>query len=296
MNAAIGALELRRLRAPIDGGDLALLRFGRAGAPPLLFAHANGFCASAYRQMFEALGDRHDVFGVDMRGYGRSGAPALPSRHKSADMFGDDLARLLDELGETVGKGAGWTLAGHSIGAVAATIAASKRDDVVSLRLIEPVATPRIVRLAARTPLWPFIAERWSLVAGARRRRASWPSRADVVASYRDKALFSTWAPGVLEDYLADGLRDGAGGVELSCSPAWEAATFMGQRHDFWRALACVKAPVRVLAARHPTSTSPAFAIRRLQKAGADVRIVEGATHLYPFENPLGAAQFLLAR
>lgn len=295
MTFKIAETDLKRRTSPVVGGDIAMLRFGRDGAPPLLFAHANGFCASAYRQMLEALGDRYDVYAVDLRGHGRSGASADPAAIRSADLYGDDLDQALTSLGEQIAPGACWTLAGHSLGAVAATLAAARRDDVGSLRLIEPVALRPILYWAAKTPFWPLIAARWSLVAGARKRRASWPSRADVVASYEGKPLFSTWAPGILEDYLHDGLREGADGVELSCVPAWEAATFAAQGHDFWRALARVRAPIRVLAARHSSTTTPPYALRRLEAAGVAVEAIDGATHLYPFEDPAGAARFLAA-
>jgi len=60
----------RRIMVAIDDGEMSVLRYGEKDAPPLMFGHANGFCASAYRQMFEALGERFDIFGVDLRGFG----------------------------------------------------------------------------------------------------------------------------------------------------------------------------------------------------------------------------------
>ena len=280
---------------PLGDGEAALLRFGRAGAPPLLFAHANGFCASAYRQMFEAMGERFDIFAADLRGFGRSRLPADPARHRSMDVFGADLARLIDALAPHAGRHASWTLAGHSLGAVSAALAAVGRTDIVALRLIEPVATPRWLSLLAGAPFWPLFSPAMPLVRAARARRAVFPDRAFVRGRYAGKPLFSTWAAGVLEDYLEDGLREIDDGVELSCAPAWEAATFAGQAQDFWKAAAVAPAPLRVLVARDASSTTPPAAQRRLRRLGAVIERVDGLTHLMPFEDPARAAAFLAA-
>lgn len=281
------------MRVAGKDGEFALLRFGREGAPPLLFAHANGFCASAYRQMLEQIGARRDVFAVDLRGHGRTTLPTQGAQARRFDLHGADVSGLLTTLGAHVGRGLKWTLSGHSLGAVAATLAAVGRDDVAAIRLVEPVAPPPIWRTLARSPFWPMVAERVPIVAGARRRRRMWSSRADVLASYAGKPFFAGWARGVLEDYLADGLKKEGGGVALSCAPDWEAGNFAARPADFFGAIAKAPAPVAVLAARHPSSTTPAASIRRLQRLGAVVDMIEGVSHLAPFEAPAAAAGFL---
>jgi pimeloyl-ACP methyl ester carboxylesterase len=283
----------RRLRISAPDGDFALLRFGAAGAPPLLFAHANGFCASAYRQMLEALGDRFDVFAVDQRGHGGTTLPARPGGRRSLDQFGADLGMLIEALASQIAPGARWRLAGHSLGAVASALAAIGRTDIEALCLVEPVAMPRSLSLLAQTPVWPALSRRMPLVAGALNRRASWPDRAATAASYRRKALFANWAEGALEDYLADGLIGEAGGVRLACAPAWEAANFAAQGHDFWGAVRAAPCAVHVLAVLHASTTTPAFARRRFAAMGAKVTAIDGATHLVPFENPSLVADFL---
>jgi pimeloyl-ACP methyl ester carboxylesterase len=296
MSADLIATKLERLLVPIEGGRMNLLRFGQSGAPPLLFAHANGFCASAYRQMLEALGDRFDAYAVDLRGHGRTDLSVNTGRHRSMDIFARDLRALLDQLNAQLMKASPpprWTLAGHSLGAASVTLAAVGRRDIAALRLIEPVAMPFPWPLLARTPLWKPVSSRMALVRGARRRRGVWPDRDSVRASYAKKKLFSTWADGVLGDYLEDGLCEKAGGVALSCAPQWEAASFAAQAHDFWGALAAAPAPVYVLAARHPSTTVSERSIRRLERMGVSIVRVEGRTHLFPFEDPFAAANFI---
>ncbi|MFN3958348.1 MAG: alpha/beta fold hydrolase [Parvularculaceae bacterium] len=286
MNAA------QRCCVAIDGGEVALLRFGREGAPPLLFAHANGFCASAYRRMLEALGDRFDVFAVDLRGHGRTRLPAEPGGHRSMAVFGEDLRRVRAALAALAAKGP-WTLAGHSLGGVAAATAAAGEADVAALRLIEPVAMPKRWSMLAASPVWPLIAPRIPLVRAAARRRSRWPDRRSALASYAAKPFFAGWAEGIIEDYLEDGLLADGEGVRLACAPAWEAANFAAQANDLWGALKRCKAPISVLAAAHPSSTVPEGSERRFRRLGARVDRLAGVTHLVPFEKPQVAAAFL---
>jgi pimeloyl-ACP methyl ester carboxylesterase len=285
---------VRRHRVAIEGGEAALLRFGREGAPPLLFAHANGFCASAYRRMFDALGDRFDGFAVDLRGHGRTGLAARVEGHRSMAIFGEDLRRLKAALAPSA-PGRKWLLAGHSLGGVAAVKAAAGDETVTAIRLIEPVAMPKRWAILAGTALWPLIAPRLPLVRAATRRRSRWPDRQAAYESYARKPFFAGWAEGVLDDYLEDGLVADEDGVRLACSPAWEAANFAAQANDFWGAVGAAKAPIWVLAAGHSSSTVPKSAEARFRRLGAQVERCAGVTHLVPFERPHLAAQFLAA-
>ncbi|MDZ7629640.1 MAG: alpha/beta hydrolase [Parvularculaceae bacterium] len=291
----IGDLEAgsqQRLFVSIGDGDVAVLRFGRAGAPPMLFAHANGFCASAYRRMFLALSDQFDVFAVDLRGHGRTRLPARVAGHRSMKIFGDDLRQTKAAL-RPLAVRHDWIIAGHSLGGVAAALAAADDPEIAAVRLIEPVAIPKSWTLIAKTPLWPLIAPQIPLVRAAKRRRSHWPDRAAVTDSYGRKSFFSTWAEGVLSDYLDDGLVTDESGARLACEPAWEAANFAAHANDFWGCIGRIKAPVSVLGARHPTSTVSNSAESRLKRLRARVERVSGVTHLVPFEDPRLAARFL---
>ncbi len=267
-------------------------RWENSAAAPLLFLHATGFCASAYTRMLSSLAGAYDIYALDLRGHGRTSLPAEPGSVRSWAVFRDDVRAFLDQE-----KREGWTLAGHSLGAATALLAAEGRRDVAALKLIEPVAMPGWLSGFAKTPLWPVFAARMPLVRQALRRRSRWASRQEVIASYGRKSLFRDWAPGVLEDYLTDGLTtEGTGdavGVRLSCAPAWEAATFAAQGNDFWKAAAHAPAPVRIFAARQAASTVPAFARARFQKLGAELKVDDGAGHLAPMQKPQELAAFL---
>jgi pimeloyl-ACP methyl ester carboxylesterase len=268
------------------------MRFGAPGATPLVFSHANGFCASAYRQALSAIRD-HDVFAIDLRGHGRSQLPCAPARGPLWRRHANDIAASLDAIRRDFSIGAPAVLGGHSLGAVASAMAAAGRSDIAALRLIEPVATPEQYRYLAMTPLWGLFADAMPLARAARRRRPHFGSRADAAAAYAGKSLFRRFAPGALDDYLDDGLTEDAGGFRLSCPPSWEAANFTATDNDFWSAVRRRTAPLAVLAADDASSTLFADAPARLHRHGAVVRLESGVSHLLPMEAPERAARFL---
>ncbi len=282
------ALAPQRMKIELDDGSLTGLRWPAPGRAPLLFLHATGFCASAYRQMLGALAGRFDIHALDLRGHGGNTRPADPSRLRSWKPYASDARAYLDR--ESRG---GWIVAGHSMGAVTAVMAARGRTDIAALKLIEPVAMPGWMNFAAATPVWPLFSGSMPMVRQAASRRDRWPDRQSVIASYARKALFRDWAPGALEDYLADGLVEEEGQVRLSCNPQWEAATFAALANDFWGALAAAPAPVSVLAVDHRSSTVFPAARKRLRRLGAALEVKKGAGHLAPMEKPAELAAFL---
>ncbi|PQA87811.1 alpha/beta fold hydrolase [Hyphococcus luteus] len=280
----------QRIRIELNDGALAGFRWPAPDRPPLLFLHATGFCACVYRRMLGGLKDRFDIYALDLRGHGLNTRPADPSRLRSWKPFVADARAFLDRE-----RREGWTLAGHSMGAATSVLVAQGRTDVAALKLIEPVAMPGWMTFAAKTPFWPLMSNRIPLVRQAARRRNRWPDRESVLASYARKGLFKAWAPGVLEDYLEDGLVDDASGegVRLSCDPRWESATFAAQANDVWAAARAAPAKMSVFAADHPSSTVSSAARARFRRLGAELVVRPGVSHLAPMEKPQDLAAFL---
>ena len=286
---SFSAIKPERFSLKLTEGDVAGWRWPNPEAPRLLFCHANGFCASAYKRMLDDLASLADIYAIDLRGHGRTTLPAAPGVLKRWNIFGRDVAAVLDAM--RPGADAQWILAGHSMGAVSSVLAAQGRSDIASLILIEPVALPPVTAFLANT-LWSLAATKSSLARGALARRSSWPSRDAVAASYRRKRLFQSWAPGVLEDYLEDGLEDYSGEARLSCSPDWEAAAFSRYATGFWRAVKTAPAPMSVLGGERNSTIFPGSAAS-FRRSAALFRVLPGAGHLLPMEKPAEAAAFI---
>ena len=262
----------------LPDGSLALLRWPNPGAPRLIFAHANGFCASAYRQLLGRLSHRFDIVAPDLRGHGLTRLPADPHRHKSWTVYARDLAAL------SIGLDRPADLAvGHSMGGTSWILASALMDKAPPMALIDPAMLPGMGYRLMRTPLRKAIMGNVPIAQQARRRTRHWPDRGAALSRYADKSPFNRWAPGVLEDYLLDGLREAEDGVSLSCDPEWEAANFEAHGHDLPRAARKVGSKVSLLRSEHGSVSMYAGSLMR---HGAHVETLEGSGHLSPLEDP----------
>jgi pimeloyl-ACP methyl ester carboxylesterase len=278
--------SMRRVEFPLSGGTMAGIAFGDASrAPDLVFLHATGFNALTYRTMLAPLGERFHVMAVDLRGHGRSRLPARRFGYASWNRHRDDVIELLDNH-----LRAALTLAGHSMGATVGLLVAGARPDLVrGLALIDPVIMPP-ARYALHAAPGMSLVSRYSfpIARAAARRRSIFESKEDAVRALTGRGIFKSFSQAMLSDYVEDGTAEGQDGkVQLTCAPAYEAATFAAQRNDPWRALMNAHEPILVLRAQHG-STCPPPCAERMTDLRPNVRVatVEGATHALPMERP----------
>ncbi len=272
------------LATPSGPGEIAAIELGDPARPvDVIFVHANGFNALAYRSILSPLAARLHILAIDQQGHGRS-PQRVPSEGRSSWLlFRDDLVALIDQL-----EGGPFLLAGHSMGGTASVMAAAERPDrVKGLALFDPVIMPQDLgqRIAAGDA--PALAQS-PLAMGAARRRAVYANRQEAFDRYKGRGAFATWPDEALADYVEDGFRDRPdGAVELTCAPDWEAANFSSHQHDPWGPLHAVSAPVRILRAEQGSTCSAASA-EPFVAANPDftVETIPGATHFLPIERP----------
>ena len=263
----------------LQGGDMSVLDMGDpARAPDMIFVHANGFNALTYRSLLEPLARAAHILAPDLRGHGLSTLSARPGWRRSWRDLRDDLVALIDAV-----EGPPMVLAGHSMGAVVALLAAGERPDRVrAVVMLDPVILPRPAALAMSLPLIGRGARRYPLVKNALRRRARFQSRRAAMEAYRGRGAFRGWPDAVLVDYVADGFRDVEDGVELNCAPEWEASNYAAQGCDPWPVLRGLDRPLTILKAEHGSTCS----LGPNQITGVDVSTVAGGTHFFPMLEP----------
>ena len=261
---------------------LAAIKFGDVNRPvDALFLHANGLTALTYRSVLAPLGERLHILAPDQAGHGRS--PQRRAAEGRTDWLDlrDDLVAVIDGL-----EGGPLILAGHSMGATVALLAAAERPTrVKALALFEPVLMSR-----------PLVGDN-PFAAQARRRRAVFPSRTAAIDAYRGRGAFTTWPEDALRDYAIDGFRDRADGqVELACSPEWEASNFRAHGHDSLGALRRVQAPTLILRAERGrlSACGPSSRFSPTIR-GLRVETIAGTTHFLPIERPALVAEALSA-
>lgn len=223
-----------------DGVEVAVHDLGGTG-PTLLMSHATGFHGRVWEPVARHLTDRFSCRALDYRGHGDTVAP--PDWSVDWNGYGDDALAVATSLA----RPGGILGIGHSMGG-ACLLMAAFRDPLLfrGLVVFEPIVFP--------TELPPDAAGGGEspLVAGARRRRPSFPTFEDAIANYAAKPPMGAFTPEALEAYVRGGFVQGEDGqVHLKCRPEHEAQTFqMGGGHRTWDDLPAITTPVLVVAGR----------------------------------------------
>lgn len=244
----------------------------------VVFLHANGFNAGTYLQVLQPLADRLRIVALDQRGHGASRLPAEPDGRTHWLEFGHDLIGALRALKLT----APVVLSGHSMGGTACLLTAAEAPDMVrALVLFDPVfPRPRGVKP-------PHSPQTSRLIEGALRRRRAFESAEAAIEAYVGRGAFKSWPRQTVVDYVNYGVRPTADGVELACTPEWEASNFNAQGTDLWAPLDRLSRPLTIFKAEHgSTCLLSADTPEIADHADRSVTQVEGASHFLPMERP----------
>lgn len=264
---------------------MAGIAFGEDGPPDIVFLHATGFNARAYRTLLAPLAREYRVLALDLRGHGRSALPARLFGYASWARHRDDVIAVFERH---LGRPA--LIAGHSMGATVGLLVGGVRPDLArGLCLVDPVILQRRFYAFMRAPGAPLLMRyAFPIARKAGSRRAAFSSLEEAQAALTGRGIFKSFTAEALADYVADGFVSAeGGGVRLACRPAFEAATFAAQRNESWRALVRAPGPLIILRAERG-STCPAPVAAQIAQLRPDARIatVEGSSHGLPFEKP----------
>ena len=191
-----------------------------------------------------------------------------------------------------------WSALGESLGGGVATLLDRARPGATrALVLCEAIAFTTPPTPARPTPDGRPGANYMADI--ARRRRAVWPDRATVLASYAGRPPLDALAPEALAAYVRWGFVDRPDGqVELACPPESEARIFelSADRHGApaaWEHLAALRASAVVLAGTHSDLPTEWFRAQA-DRAGAPFVAVDGG-HFFLQEDTPRAEQLVRA-
>jgi pimeloyl-ACP methyl ester carboxylesterase len=262
-----------------DGVPIAYYDLGGEG-PPLLLAHATGFCGPVLGPLATRLGARFRCYAFDLRAHGASGPP--PGDDFDWHGFATDVLAVVDHLGLERPFGFG-----HSCGGAALLLAEEARPGAFAgLYCYEPIV------YAGDEPLAPTL-EGNPLAAGALRRRPEFGSRREAIENFAGKAPFDRLDRDVLDAYVDNGFAPlVGGGIALRCRREHEAQVFThALSHDAYARLGEVRCPVTLACGAKTDAMGPdllAALARRLEDPTTIV--LPGLGHFGPLEDPAAAA------
>jgi len=257
-----------------DGVGVAYYDLGGDG-PPLLLAHATGFCGPTLAPMARGLRDVFRCVALDERGHGASDPP--PGEVFDWHGFAADVLAVVDHLGLDHPVGFG-----HSCGGAALLLAEQARPGTFdALYCYEPVVYP------GEVPLPPDRDNPMSVA--ARRRTAVFASRRDALANFSGKAPFDRLDPEALAAYVDNGFEPAEDRtIALRCRREHESEVFAHAfSHDAFAHLPEVRCAVTLACG----ADTDAFGVDFLERFAARLphpttAVVAGIGHLGPLEDP----------
>ena len=260
--------------ATADGIGIAYYDLGGEG-PPLLLAHATGFCGPVLAPLASHLLARFRCVVFDQRAHGASDPP--PHGNFDWHGFASDVLAVVDALGLEHPRGFG-----HSAGGAALLLAEETRPGTfASVYCYEPVVYP------GETPLPPSL-EGNPLAAGALRRRAMFGSRREAIDNFSSKAPFDRLDPDVLAAYVDNGFAPAVGGIRLRCRREHEAQIYAhGFAHDAFSKLGGIGCGVTLACGADTDAMGPdLLALLAAPLGDAATVVFDGLGHFGPLEDP----------
>ena len=279
--------EPTRAQLQIRGWNLAEWEWpaapGNGTAATVALLHATGFHSRTWDAVADLLPASIRVLALDLRGHGYSQAPEA-----FADCNWRELAHDVQVwLEQRDVRGA--VLAGHSMGGAVAALAALRTDRVAALVLADPVIP---------VPRWHGPAPVNELAAGARRRRARWPSPEAMADSLAPRGPFQHWPRRLVDLYAEHALIRDHDQYRLRCTPRVEAMAFdWAMPTRAYDELHRIQQPVTVLlpAGDGPKlPNNPGKSVAEVLQSGT-VTEIEGTDHFIPQRTPAAVAQAITA-
>jgi pimeloyl-ACP methyl ester carboxylesterase len=253
--------------------------------PPLLVAHANGFCGGAYGPLAVELAAHRHVWAFDFRGQGQTNPP--DDMDFDWEGLADDVLAVVDTLG-----GGPLDVVGHSMGGAGLLRAEVRRPGTIRRAYVyEPIVFP--------SELGEVSAGGNVMAEGARRRRPSFTSRAEAMWSYSGRPPLGYLRADCLAAYVLHGFEElDDGTARLRCAGEHEARMFEAGGSITTADVAAVEVPVTVgVGALEEGWGGPARFAPAVAEALPNGRLSQHPLlgHFGPLENPPQIAADILA-
>lgn len=256
-----------------DGVTIRLHDLGGNG-PLLLLAHATGFCGRVWGPVAETLGRRFHCVAIDFRAHGESTGPV--GRPLVWSGMADDVVAAVTALSPNRAVSA----VGHSMGGAALALAETARPGTIARAwTFEPILFER--HPDGDQPQPSEISE------GARRRRATFSSRAEVYERYTSRPPLSLLDERALRAYVDHGFEElPDGSVTLRCRPQDESSVFEYHHSGVRDRLGDLTVPY--LVAVGGDGGRPALAGRQAAAANPNLELVgyPDLSHFGPLQDP----------
>jgi pimeloyl-ACP methyl ester carboxylesterase len=253
----------------------------------LHFAHANGFPAPSYQQIFKEFPDDFEVHALTKFAHSQ--------RFPVNANLGNQVAELVDYLVHKVKSPA--YVVGHSMGAVVSFMAACERPDLIKgVIMLDPPITSGLARIALRLLKYSPLIDKFSPAGKAKVRCQSWPLGTDLVAYFKGKALFKNFQLECIQDYVSAAIEELEGKLQLNFDAQIEASIYRNVPHNLNRYYKRLSVPGLLVAGSNSDVCIPSFLGNFVKKSRIEQLVFEDVGHMFPLEKPTEVANIITDR
>lgn len=250
----------------------------------LHFAHANGFPAASYKQVFNAFPEHFNVAALSQFG------------HDAAFPVNSNLSNLVDELlaylrTKSIGPVYG---IGHSMGALVTYMAACEAPELFKgVIMLDPPIASGVARLVFKMAKMTPMIDKITPAGKAAVRCQSWPIDEDLVAYFSSKALFKDFVPACIEDYVDAAIKVDGQRKVLTFKASVEAQIFRNVSHNIHRYYGKMQRPSCLITAELSQVCVPRNINHFLKRTQIEHIRVPNVGHMFPFEAPVDVATLI---
>ena len=253
----------------------------------LHFAHANGFPAGSYQQIFNQFPDDFEVNALTKFAH----SELFPVNANLTNQ----IAELVDYLEQKVTKPA--YVVGHSMGAVVSFMAACERPDLIKgVIMLDPPIASGLARIVFKLLKYTPLIDKLSPAGKAKVRCQSWPLGTDLVAYFKEKSLFKNFNLACIQDYVSSAIDERDGKLQLNFDAQIEANIYRNVPHNINRYYQRLSVPSLLVTGSHSDVCIPSLLSTFVKKSKIEHLIFEGAGHMFPLEKPQQVAKIIIDR
>ena len=242
------------------------------------FAHANGFPAASYRQLFSNLKTPHKLIAIDKFAHN--------PRHPLNDNWENQVVELIEFIEQSSTRPV--LGIGHSFGAVITYMSACKRPDLFSgVIMLDPPLITGLARYIFRFAKANRLINTLTPAGITQHRARKWHLEHDLHAYFSKKSLFKDFDPACIQDYIEAVIEKGSDSKQLNFEVETEANIFRTIPHNLHTYKNQLKTPTVLLTGKHTKVCVPVLR-RPFLRANKAIRHVEfdSGGHMFPLEHP----------
>ena len=253
----------------------------------LHFAHANGFPAGSYQQIFKQLPDDFEVHALTKFGHS--------ARFPVNANLTNQVAELIEHLTHEVVKPV--YVVGHSMGAVVSFVAACERPDLIKgLIMLDPPIASGLARIVFKLLKYSPLIDKVSPAGKAKVRCKSWPLGTDLVAYFKAKGLFKDFQLECIQDYVAAAIDEKEGKLQLNFDAQIEASIYRNVPHNLNQYYTRLSVPGLLITGSHSDVCIPSLLSTFVKKSKIEQQIFADGGHMFPLEKPQQVAKLIADR